>query len=1078
MKKTLCMLLALCLACAAALPAVGEEIVSAAVEAPVSEARTVGGDNGLSIEVDLPAWEEGEFAVSAADGEDAVVLGPDEAVEEEAELSLTPGQDMAEDAELERAEPAVSWIEMPGETVAETFPVEDDRSPDALFAGYIRPVLFRRGRSVLLATNNSGQKLSGKEWQVYTALKQAVIQIAAGERASTVIEIPTVELLGKTRFTAAEMGVTMEYDADGYATQASMNALSAAYGKLFEMDFGTVMKALWLDCSYELYWFDRYVTGTQRHYPSYMVTYDEDQKDYTVTVMEDDAFTIDMPVMLEYAKDGDQYTVDTALVSKARQAADRARSIVSRYADCSDYAKLYGYAVEVCKLVDYNYDAIAEDDMGNSRWDMINQNPWKLIWVLDGDPDTKVVCEGYALAFSYLCELTAFDSGVRCYMVDGTAYNPGGGGLHAWNVVRMDDGLNYVVDVTWMDGDWADGASVDAAAISATRDSRNADWFLVGGSGSVSEGYTVATRDGGSYRRVYADDAIAANAASALTLAPGKYVLNGFQRVHGDTYYYDDGAHVTGRKTVGGTTYDFGDTGALVATWTPGWHEIDGKRYYFDGNGLHTQHTEEVTPAVPATCEADGKTEGKRCSVCGTVLVEQDAVPALGHLWGSVEYTLSGDGTRMTASRPCVHDAGHVESDTAATIATVILEPTCTREGEMAYAASFPDAAFGAMTLTREIPAKGHAPITDAAVKATCTSTGLTEGSHCSVCHTVLVPQETVPFAPHTPVVDKAVAATCTKSGLTEGKHCSVCGTVIVAQKAVAAKGHTPVTDPAVAATCTDAGKTEGSHCSVCGAVIVAQTTVAAKGHTAVTDPAVAATCTAEGKTEGSHCSVCGEVLVAQKAVAAKGHTAVTDKAVAATTTQTGKTEGKHCSVCGEILQAQKVVPKLTSLAKAKITVKAQVYTGKALKPTVTVKLSGKTLKKGTDYTITYKNNKAVGNATVTVKGKGKYTGTVKKAFRINPKKPTGLTLKAGAKALTAKWKKQTGITGYQVQYATKKSFAGAKTVTLKKAAAVKTTVKKLKSKALYYVRVRAFKTVKKVKYVSAWSKAKTVKVK
>ena len=66
MKKALCMLLALCMICAAALPAMGEEVVSGAVEAPVFEARSAGGYNGLSIEVDLPVWDGGDLAVSAA----------------------------------------------------------------------------------------------------------------------------------------------------------------------------------------------------------------------------------------------------------------------------------------------------------------------------------------------------------------------------------------------------------------------------------------------------------------------------------------------------------------------------------------------------------------------------------------------------------------------------------------------------------------------------------------------------------------------------------------------------------------------------------------------------------------------------------------------------------------------------------------------------------------------------------------------------------------------------------------------------------------------------------------------------
>ena len=205
------------------------------------------------------------------------------------------------------------------------------------------------------------------------------------------------------------------------------------------------------------------------------------------------------------------------------------------------------------------------------------------------------------------------------------------------------------------------------------------------------------------------------------------------------------------------------------------------------------------------------------------------------------------------------------------------------------------------------IPAKGHTAVTDPKVEATCTTPGKTAGVHCSVCNAIMVVQRDIPAKGHTAVTDPAVPATCTETGLTEGSHCSVCNEVLVALQTVPAKGHTAVTDPAVPATCTETGLTAGSHCSVCNTVIVAQQTVPAKGHTAVTDPAVPATCTETGLTAGSHCSVCNEVIVAQQTVPAKGHTEVTDPAVPADCTHTGLTEGSHCSVCNEVLVAQQV---------------------------------------------------------------------------------------------------------------------------------------------------------------------------
>ena len=207
------------------------------------------------------------------------------------------------------------------------------------------------------------------------------------------------------------------------------------------------------------------------------------------------------------------------------------------------------------------------------------------------------------------------------------------------------------------------------------------------------------------------------------------------------------------------------------------------------------------------------------------------------------------------------------------------------------------------------VPKKAHTVVVDPAVPATCTETGLTEGSHCSVCKTVIKKQETVPATGHTVVVDKAVAATCKKTGLTEGSHCSVCNTVIKAQEVVPKKAHTVVVDPAVPATCTETGLTEGSHCSVCKGVIKRQEVVPATGHTVVVDKAVAATCKKTGLTEGSHCSVCNTVIKAQEVVPKKAHTVVIDPAVPATCTETGLTEGSHCSVCKGVIKRQEVVP-------------------------------------------------------------------------------------------------------------------------------------------------------------------------
>ena len=84
---------------------------------------------------------------------------------------------------------------------------------------------------------------------------------------------------------------------------------------------------------------------------------------------------------------------------------------------------------------------------------------------------------------------------------------------------------------------------------------------------------------------------------------------------------------------------------------------------------------------------------------------------------------------------------------------------------------------------------------------------------------------------PHTEVTDAAVEATCTAKGKTEGKHCEVCDTILVPQTDVDAKGHKEVIDAAVAPDCVNTGLTEGIHCERCDEVLVAQETVDATDH-------------------------------------------------------------------------------------------------------------------------------------------------------------------------------------------------------------------------------------------------------
>lgn len=166
------------------------------------------------------------------------------------------------------------------------------------------------------------------------------------------------------------------------------------------------------------------------------------------------------------------------------------------------------------------------------------------------------------------------------------------------------------------------------------------------------------------------------------------------------------------------------------------------------------------------------------------------------------------------------------------------------------------------------------------------------------------------------------------------------------------------------------------------------------------------------------------------------------------------------------------------SLSKCTISVSNATYTGKALKPKVTVKVGSKTLSAKSDYTLSYKNNKSTGKASVTItarKGSKYCTSKTTKYFYIVPKKVTISSAKSTTKTkLTVKYKKATGASGYQIAYKKKGTSKWYYKYTTK----TSYTLSKLSRKKYYYVKVRAYKTVGKTKKYGSYSSTKTVKIK
>ena len=275
--------------------------------------------------------------------------------------------------------------------------------------------------------------LQGNDRAVYNYIAGQLPQIAAGEQASTEFEItPAILGLENNAWTAEELGVdaVLLKDENGEAY------IPADAKKKLAINLSRILDVLLAEHPYELYWYDK-TSGAGTKITTFGLTayYDRSRSAYVMSTTSN--MYLRFCVAEEYS--AGQYLVDTSIGQSVQSAVDNADAIVSEYSGLSDEEKLRAYKDEICVLVSYNSSATGGASYGN---------PWQMIWVFDGDPGTNVVCEGYAKAFKYLCDHTVFDSSIECILAGGDLVRGSKSEPHMWNVLKMDDGNNYLVDVT------------------------------------------------------------------------------------------------------------------------------------------------------------------------------------------------------------------------------------------------------------------------------------------------------------------------------------------------------------------------------------------------------------------------------------------------------------------------------------------------------------------------------------------------------------------------------------------------------------------------------------------------------
>ena len=311
-----------------------------------------------------------------------------------------------------------------------TWAQEPDESwnNDELFKGYIQKTFDEAlplSKQPRKTTNRSAKdNLVGNDLALYNALIPRIQAVAAGTTTNTEFEILISDLGSiKTSWTASELGVS-EFTGSNVLGYADAN---------FTINYSKIINALLEDYPYDLYWYDK-TKGTKLL--GYSVSYNSSVF-YIVG-----SIWFKMCVSANYSKTGAAETFDTnaTLPARVETAKTTALNVVTAHAEETLLQKLTSYRDYICNNVNYNHDAVGETPPPYG-------DPWQLVWVFDGVDDTKVVCEGYAKAFKYLCDLSNFTD-AECLLATGNMAGGTGSGGHMWNVMRMDDGRNYLIDVT------------------------------------------------------------------------------------------------------------------------------------------------------------------------------------------------------------------------------------------------------------------------------------------------------------------------------------------------------------------------------------------------------------------------------------------------------------------------------------------------------------------------------------------------------------------------------------------------------------------------------------------------------
>lgn len=784
------------------------------------------------------------------------------------------------------------------------------------------------------------------EKRAYDFYKPEIEKIASGQRTDTVIQVPLMDCIdgvvkegNEWRVPRSLLGVDnlTQTSADGIVSLSDETKL--AMRKLCSLNGKQICDALLEDVPYDFYWYDKLTGWKSKWHYDRLSVHDNDYLAFT----DPGYFQMTFHVTKEYSETNEVGTTTTsaAKTKAASSAVSTVNSIISKYSGSSDVEKLRGYAKEICALTEYD---------NNADWSTYG-NTWQLINVFDNNANTKVVCEGYSKAFQFLCDKSSFKSkNIKCRSVYGKlATNGNNRGSHMWNVIQMDDGENYLVDLT----------NSDAG------DTCNNSLFLKGyETGSLDTNYGV-----GNSSFEYDSGLRDVLTAKQLTLANHDYKE---QHVHSGTlvpavpatcdkagtkeYYTCDCGKIFSdsacTKEISQSSLSVPALGHDWGEWTevtPATETSEGVEQRVCANDpSHVQtrtipaithvHSLELIKGKDATCEADGSREYYKCSSCNKMFSDSNGqneitdvvIPKLGHKETSEKVnevkptcTEKGGYDEVVKCERCGKEISKKHVDEPALGHswgewTTVTEATATAEGQKKRVCS-----VCKEEETAPIPIAGHQhtegqPVKENIKDPTCTEKGsYDEVVYCSECKEELSRKTVETDATGHKWSEWKVTTEPTETSKgEETRSCENCKKTETREIPAAEHKHTngePVKENEKPATCTEKGSyDEVIYCTECKKEVSRKTVeTEAWGHKwGEWEVTKVPTTTAKGE-ETRKCSVCQLTETREIEALVHNHTngePVKENEKAATCTEKGSyDEVIYCTECKKEISRKKV---------------------------------------------------------------------------------------------------------------------------------------------------------------------------